>query len=111
MWDVEISDTTGKKVFEFDTVLGNTVIVFVRSGSVEVQGRTKLGPQDVALFNRDQVSTKVVLRSLEKGPSRVLILAGAPIDEPISAQGPFVMNTRQEIVEANEDYQNGRNGF
>jgi redox-sensitive bicupin YhaK (pirin superfamily) len=39
---------------------------------------------------------------------RALLFAGAPIEEPIVAYGPFVMSTREEIVQAFEDYQAGR---
>ena len=41
----------------------------------------------------------------------VLVLSGKPIHEPISAQGPFVMNTRKELVEAFEDFNHGKFGF
>lgn len=39
---------------------------------------------------------------------RVLLYAGRPLHEPIVSYGPFVMNTRQQITEAIEDYQSGR---
>jgi redox-sensitive bicupin YhaK (pirin superfamily) len=46
----------------------------------------------------------------EASPLDVLVLGGAPIGEPVVQHGPFVMNTRAEIVQAFEDYQSGRMG-
>jgi hypothetical protein len=39
-----------------------------------------------------------------------LVLAGEPLDEPVVAYGPFVMNTREEIAQAFRDYESGRMG-
>ena len=43
-------------------------------------------------------------------PARVLVLSGEPIDEPVVAYGPFVMNTREEIIESIEGFQLGKFG-
>jgi redox-sensitive bicupin YhaK (pirin superfamily) len=40
----------------------------------------------------------------------VLVLNGAPIDEPVAAYGPFVMNSQTEITQAIDDYHSGRLG-
>jgi redox-sensitive bicupin YhaK (pirin superfamily) len=43
-------------------------------------------------------------------PVEVLVLTGAPLREPVARYGPFVMNTRDELVQAFDDYQSGRMG-
>ena len=42
--------------------------------------------------------------------ARLLLLAGAPLREPVVQYGPFVMNTQQQIFEAIRDFQTGRMG-
>ena len=52
----------------------------------------------------------VTLTAAGNGACDLLFLSGAPINEPIAAHGPFVMNTREEIIAAIEDYNSGRMG-
>ncbi len=61
---------------------------------------------DFALF--DQKGERILLAATED--TTMLVLNGQPIDEPVVAHGPFVMNTPQEIRQAIEDYQSGRMG-
>ena len=46
-----------------------------------------------------------------KEDSIILIISGMPLNEPIYAHGPFVMNSRKEIMQAFEDYNLGRFGY
>jgi hypothetical protein len=43
--------------------------------------------------------------------TRFVLLAGQPLNEPIENYGPFVMNTREEVQQAFDDFKTGRNGF
>ena len=55
--------------------------------------------------------TGVRLEAPEGGEvAELLVLSGVPLDEPVAWAGPFVMNTREEIMQAMKDYQAGRLG-
>lgn len=109
MWDVSLPHVGSEVDIPFPS--DHNCIVFVRRGGVEVVTDTKntpLGPQDVALMRLDGNGT---LRLRVAAPdSSVMILGGEPLNEPIAAQGPFVMNTQDEIHMAISDYRMGKMG-
>ena len=63
--------------------------------------------QRMAVLAQDDSADGVVLIAGAE-PTRALLIAGAPLNEPIAQYGPFVMNTRTELMTAVEDFQAGR---
>jgi len=83
----------------------NTCFLIIE-GTADVNGQT--APEDhLVLFLND--GTDIELEAIDN--TIVLILSGEPINEPIASYGPFVMNTREEILDAYEDLNKGKFGF
>jgi quercetin 2,3-dioxygenase len=102
LWNLELS--AGHAV-ELPVPDGQTTMLAVRRGRVTVGGQS-VGRGEVAQWQRagDWITFAV------EEDAAGLLLAGLPIGEPIAAQGPFVMNTADEIRQAIADFQNGRMG-
>jgi len=108
LWDAAL--TAQGAVVELPVPAGFNSVVFVRRGAVsvgEAGAEHRVGPQDVALLHLE--GDAIRLRA-EAADTQLLILGGEPIDEPIAAQGPFVMNTHEEIAQANRDFRSGKMG-
>ena len=95
--------------FEQRVPEGFNVFAYVVEGSgVFGSDRRAAADEDMVLFARGGDS--VVLEAAEDSPLRVLVIGGEPLAEPVARYGPFVMNTRGEILQAVEDFQSGRFG-
>lgn len=77
-------------------------------GGEAVAGARTAPAHHMVLFARD--GDAVELEASAEAPLDVLLLAGAPLGEPVARWGPFVMNTQAEIRQAIEDYRGGRMG-
>jgi redox-sensitive bicupin YhaK (pirin superfamily) len=84
----------------------NTAVLLLR-GSVLLNGSKTLdGEAKVALLTPDGDT----LRLEATADTVLLVLNGEVIDEPVASYGPFVMNTRQELLQAVDDYKSGKMG-
>ncbi|WP_180023433.1 pirin family protein [Acinetobacter sp. YH1901134] len=97
--DVRLN-ANAEQEFSFNPQWNN--MIFVLSGAIEIEGQRFDAKQ--TLYVSDQVSS-LKLKSFEA--TKLLILSGEALNEPIAAHGPFVMNTEDEIRQAFYDFQHG----
>ena len=100
-FDIEIQK---QKEFVFDLPATHNSLIYLIEGEISVGEK-----------NHDKVK-KSTLIILSKGkrlkvssltPAKFLLISGKPIGEPIARGGPFVMNTKAEVLQAVQDYHNG----
>ena len=104
VWDLQLASDQRVDLALPD---GYTTVLVVLKGGVRVNATEAIGAAEVGLF--DRAGNSICIDSTQEG-ARALLLCGQPIHEPIVGQGPFVMNTPQEISQALEDYQDGKMG-
>lgn len=98
-------NTGGKANFAFPENYNTALLVI--EGSIRVNDQETVPTDHLALF--ENKGTVFTLEATENAV--VLILSGEPINEPVVSHGPFVMNTKQEIIQAIEDYNMGKFGY
>ncbi len=104
VWDGELKA-------EYETFLTvpashNTILV-VLNGEVLVNGTQKVIDSSIVMFAKDG-ETAIQLQAYQD--TKFLLLTGEPLNEPIQGYGPFVMNSKEEIVQAFDDFNQGKFG-
>jgi redox-sensitive bicupin YhaK (pirin superfamily) len=100
-FDVEIKKD---KEFNFELPPTHNSLIYL------IEGKIKIGEKD---HNQIKDSTLIILTKGKKlkvsglTKAKFLLISGKPIGEPIARGGPFVMNTKEEILKAVQDYHNG----
>lgn len=103
IWDVRL---VRGKTANLEVPEGHTLSVLVLSGTVEINGQEIACEAQTVLLGRDGGGISIE----SNGDAKLLVLTGVPIDEPVVAHGPFVMNTVGEIKQAMLDFQSGKFG-
>lgn len=83
-----------------------TTCLVTIQGSVNVNQSEDIPADHFVMFRKD--GEKFTLKAITG--TKILVLSGEPIGEPIAAYGPFVMNTREELIEAYKDFEAGKFG-
>ena len=100
-FDIELRE---ENEFKFDLPLNHNSFIYLVEGNIKI-GKDKHqridGSSLIVLKKGKNLNVKALKRS------KFLLIAGKPIGEAIARGGPFVMNTKQEILQAMEDYNNG----
>lgn len=102
VWDVRLQPGAD---IDVELPEQHTLMVMVVRGMVEVNGQ-RLQAGQLAQMSRSGTG----LHLASNTAATVLILGGEPINEPVAGQGPFVMNTREELAQAFDDFYSGQFG-
>lgn len=103
VWDVRLNQGAKLKI---EVKAGDTTSFFVLSGQVKLGHGEVIEEAQLAVL--DQENSYFEIEALQN--TKVLVLTGTPLNEPIVGHGPFVMNSEAEIKQAFIDFQNGRMG-
>lgn len=85
---------------------GDTTTILVLNGTIQINDEQVARGEDIVVF--EKAGSTITLQT--NNESHLLVLSGEPIEEPIAAYGPFVMNTQEEIAAAIDDFNAGKFG-
>ena len=104
MLDAYLND---RGCMRLDVDAGHNVAVLVMNGTIVINGDRSAALRDFVIFAHEGRDITIEATSPD---THIIVLAGAPIDEPVAQYGPFVMNTQEEIRQAIVDFNTGRFG-
>lgn len=103
VWDGKI---VASQAHTFYVTEGHTTLLVVLSGEVTLNDNQRIEAPSLVVLSREEIDFNIKAEQ----DSKFLILTGQPLNEPIEGYGPFVMNSKAEIVEAVHDFNSGKFG-
>jgi len=94
--------------YQFTIPAAQHALIYILQGKLELlsENAEVAGTYQAIWFQQD--GDTILVKALED--TRFLVLAAEPLHEPVVARGPFVMNTREQLIDAFEDYHSGKMG-
>ncbi|WP_239615614.1 pirin family protein [Cohnella mopanensis] len=104
LFDIALK-ANGKAQFELPS--SHNTAALVLKGSAKINDSKVAGEGEFTLF--ENTDGEILIEGLSDD-TLVIVLSGQPLNEPVFQHGPFVMNSREELVEAFKDFQSGKMG-
>ena len=99
-WDITMDENT---LFEEKIKPNHNAFVYMLKGKISIGKKDQsITKGQLAVLDNGE---DILIKTHEK--SRFVLVAGKPLNEPVARGGPFVMNTKQQILDAFDDYKNG----
>ena len=98
---------SAKTAWQFVLPVGHNAFAYLFEGSASIGDGEDVRPLDAQELAVLGGGDTFAVRAGDHG-ARLILVAGRPINEPVARHGPFVMNTRQELMQAFVDFQEGR---
>ncbi len=100
-WDVKLEEGS---YFSQNIPQSHNSFIYVLDGEIEIgEYRNSVKKAQLAVLDKGNLIT-----IMSQSHARFIVVAGKPLNEPVARGGPFVMNTREEIQQAFNDYQTGK---
>ncbi|MEC4718350.1 pirin family protein [Noviherbaspirillum sp. CPCC 100848] len=103
VWDLRLQSG---RLLSISLPKGHNLALFVLRGAVRIDDIHTIRSAELAVMERE--GSRLTFETTEE--TVLLLLSGEPLNEPVVGAGPFVMNTRSEIIQAINDYESGRFG-
>ncbi|WP_426840240.1 pirin family protein [Glaesserella parasuis] len=103
MWDIVLN---AGKAHTFAVPESHNLIILVLDGTVQINGEDIARRGELVTFERGGADVLIEANN----DAKLLVLTGEPLNEPVVGYGPFVMNSREEIIQAMRDVQSGKFG-
>jgi redox-sensitive bicupin YhaK (pirin superfamily) len=115
VWILDISIKPGGKIEQELPVGWNAFLYALESSNLVLNAGSKdetaIKQYHIAVFDQKGDVVRASVPESAEQEAHFILIAGQPLDQPVVQYGPFVLNTKEEVYKALDDYQQAKNGF